>query len=66
MEEDSVRRILGSLLGALYFRRLPRRLPISLLKSNPDLKNMYIKPKSEKTAYHIKKTFKWLKNRENE
>ena len=50
--------------SALYFRRLPRRLPISLPKSAPDLKNMYIKPKSKRLAYQ--KMFKWLKNRENE
>ena len=36
---------------ALYFRRLSIGLP----KSDPDLKNMYIKPRSVKHAYHIKK-----------
>ena len=45
----------------LYFRRLPRRLPISLSKSDPDLKNMYIKSRSEKPAYHIKKRSNGLK-----
>ncbi|KAG5378042.1 hypothetical protein IGI04_025884 [Brassica rapa subsp. trilocularis] len=39
-------------------------LPISLPTSVPDLKNMYLKPRSEKHAYQ--KTFKWFKNRENE
>ena len=48
MEEDPV-------------RRLPGRLPISFPKSDPHMKNMYIKPRSVKPAYHIKKTFKWLK-----
>ena len=63
-------RLLGSLLesllkyNALEDGRLPRRLPISLPKSASDLENMYIKPRSEKPAYQ--KTFKWLKNRENE
>ena len=47
--------------SALYFRRLPRRLPIGLPKSDPDLKNMYIKPRSEKPAYHIKKRSNGLK-----
>ena len=81
MEKDPVRRLPGSRMedffevvwktswkssSALYFRRLPRRLPISLSKSDPDPKNMYIKLKSEKPAYHIKKMFKWLKNKESE
>ena len=76
MEEDPVRRLPGSRLedflevvwktswkssSALYFRRLPRRLPIGLPKSDPDLKNMYIKPRSEKPAYHIKKRSNGLK-----
>ncbi|KAG5388289.1 hypothetical protein IGI04_029830 [Brassica rapa subsp. trilocularis] len=64
MEEDSIRILEDfmevvwktSLKSALYFRRLPRRLPISLPKSDPDLRNMYIKLRSEKHAYHIKKT----------
>ena len=30
------------------------------------MKNIYIKPRSEKHAYHIKKLFKWLTKRENE
>ena len=28
--------------GELYFRGLPRRIPISIPESDPDLKNMYI------------------------
>ena len=43
--------------SALYFRRLP----IGLLKPDPDLKIMYIKPRSEKPAYHIKKRSNGLK-----
>ena len=43
--------------SALYFRRLP----IGLLKSDPDLKNIYIKPRSEKPAYNIKKRSNGLK-----
>ena len=50
----------GSLL-AHYILEDFERLPISLPKSAPDLKNMYIKPRSEKPKYQ--KTFKWLKNR---
>ena len=76
MEEDPVRRLPGSRLkdffevvwktswkssSALYFRRLPKRPPIGLPKSDPGLKNMYIKPRSEKLAYHIKKYSNGLK-----
>ena len=61
----SSRRLLENLLksssSALYFKRLPRRLPIGLLKSDPDLKNMYIKSRSEKPAYHINKRSNGLK-----
>ncbi|WZZ60799.1 hypothetical protein YC2023_060906 [Brassica napus] len=45
----------GSLL-AHYILEDFERLPISLPKSAPDLKNMYIKPRSEKPKYQ--KTFK--------
>ena len=54
----------GSLLTHYILEDFQEDFPISLPKSTPDLKNMYIKPRSEKHAY--KKTFKWLKNRENE
>ncbi|WZZ86704.1 hypothetical protein YC2023_115283 [Brassica napus] len=37
--------------SALYFRKLLRRLPISLSKPAPDLKNLYIKPRFEKPSY---------------
>ena len=51
MEEDSVRKLPRRLLeirssGALYFRGLPRRIPISIPESDPDLKNMYIQKSS--------------------
>ena len=52
--------------SALYFRRLPINLP----KSDPDLKNMYIKLKSEKHVYQtqiwktcISKNVQWLKKK---
>ena len=76
LEEDPVRRLPGSRLedffevfqktswkssSALYFKRLPRRLHICPPKSDPDLKNMYIKPRSEKHVYHIKKHSNGLK-----
>ncbi|KAG5410711.1 hypothetical protein IGI04_007030 [Brassica rapa subsp. trilocularis] len=48
--------------SALYFRRLSRRLPkrlsIGLPKSDPDLKNIYIKPRYE-NMYIISKNIKF-------